>query len=364
MNWKWLSAALTAAALLFTTAQADAAPPTPAKGVTITGVDLHDGMVIKDSGTYYLYGTMYGCGFQWGLSSPWCGFGVSTAPSLTGPWSTPKRLFSPSDVSPYGLTWQKICGDSGQGCFNPRMLKRSGWGANDGVFVLWFNAPNDFDRVRANAYWAMGCNGPTGPCGTSAGAPYGSTTKPALWSCGGSNGDFSMVLDNPRPPMMLCTQPDQTLASERLQQWGSGGVQGSGARNLGGLTKTEAPGGYRDPATGTWIFTFNEPNCGYCAGAPTSYATSGAADGAWSFPANANSAWGATPIGRRGISATSCGGQGRTVTMVDGQAYQVIDLWLGTRNETGAGIRLEPLNYRGQAPYGQPLQPFDPWMCG
>lgn len=358
--WKLPVVLATVLALAICGATPAAAHPS---GVTITGVDLHDGTIVKDGSTYVLVGTMYGCGYQWAQPSPWCGFGVSTAPSLSGPWSPPTRLFSPQDRSPYGLTWQQICGDSGWGCFNPRLIQRSGWGANDGVWILWFNAPDDYARTRANAYWVMGCNSATGPCGQTAGPPYGTTAKPSLWSCGYSNGDFSIVPDPPRTPMMLCTQPDQTLASERLTVWGSGGVQGTGTRNLGGLTRTEAPGGYRDPGTGRWIFTFNEPNCGYCAGTPTSYAIADTVDGPWRFPANVNPAWGAPPIGRRGISATSCGGQGRTVTVLDGQAWQVIDLWLGERNETRAGLRLEPLTYRGPAPFGQPLSAFTAWSC-
>lgn len=370
-----LVAALAAAAFVAAAPVASAAPPeppgplttlpltspptTPPRGATIAGLDLHDGTMLQSGGADLLYGTMYGCGFEWGLASPWCGFGVSRATSLAGPWTVPQRLFAPTDVSPYsGLTWQRICGDSGAGCFNPRMLHRSGWGADDGAWVLWFNAPDDFNRTRANAYYAMECAGPTGPCGGEGRA----TTKPALYDCT-DNGDFSLVRDDPRPPVLLCTMADQTLASERLTATGTSGA-GGGARNLAGLTRTEAPGAYRDPATGTWIMTYNDPNCGYCAGSPTGYATASSLDGPWTAPPNTNPDWGAPPSGRRAISATSCGGQGRTVVTLSGQAYQLIDLWLGTRNETAAGLRLEPLVHRGEAPLGSPLQAFAPWTCG
>lgn len=354
-------AGLVAAVVLLLALTGPPATAQPAvSGVTITGVDLHDGMILKSGGAYFLYGTRYGCGFQWGQPSQWCGFGVATSTSLTGPWSSITPLFSPSDTAPgYGLTWQQICGTSGEGCFNPRMIQRT-WGPADNVPILWFNAPNDYSRSGANAYWSMGCNSLTGPCGVTAGAPNGSTTKPSAYGCTG-NGDFSIVPDSPRAPMMLCTMPDQTLSSERLSYWGSTMV-GAGKAHLAGLTATEGPGAYRD-TSGTWIMTYNEPNCGYCAGAPTSFATATAVDGTWSTPTNVNTAWGAQPIGRRGISATSCGGQGRTVVTLDGQAYQLIDLWLGVRNETNAGIRLEPLTYRGQQPFGLTYAPFDPWTC-
>lgn len=362
----WLACLLLASVLAAPAAGAATPPPaaTPAPaaatatGVTITGVDLHDGMMLQSGGVYYLYGTMYGCGYQWGLASPWCGFGVAIARAPAGPWSKPVRLFAPSDVSPSAkMTWQRDCGDSKAGCFNPRMIQRSGWGTDDGAWILWFNAPADYTRSRANAYYAMVCAGPMGPCGGTGRA----VIKPSLSDCTG-NGDFSLVLDAPRPPMMLCTMPDQTLSSERLTATGTGGT-GGGRHNLAGLTRTEAPGAYRDPATGTWIMTYTDPNCGYCAGAPTSYATAPALDAAWTAPKNTDPALGATPLGRRGISATSCGGQSRTVVTLRGQAYQFIDLWLGTRNEARAGIRLEPLVYHGASPPGKPLRAFDAWTC-
>jgi hypothetical protein len=344
-----------------------AADPAPApSSVTIAGLDLHDGTIVKDGNQYILVGTRYGCGFQWSVpGTPWCGFGVSTAPALTGPWSTPRLLFDPADISPYSKTsFRSLCGQYGAGCFNPRLIQRTGWGPNDGAWILWFNAPADYSRTGANAYYAMGCNGATGPCGAAAGLPYGSTGKPSLWSCH-DNGDFSIVPDLPRPPMMLCTMKDQTLASERISFWGaSGEAPGMGRQNLAGATKAEAPGAYRDPVTGTWLMTWNELNCGYCAGAPTSYATATAIDGAFTSPPNSNVAWGATPLGRRGLSATSCGGQARTVTVLDGQAWQAIDLWGPGGNQVGATVHLEPLTYRGPAPFGQPHQPFAPWTCG
>ncbi|SHL31601.1 hypothetical protein SAMN05443637_12458 [Pseudonocardia thermophila] len=334
------------------------AAQTPA-GVTITGLDLHDGTIVEVDGVFHFYGTMYGCGFTWGAPSPWCGFGVSRARSLSGPWTAPVRLFSPDEVSPSAQrTWQALCGDTGLGCFNPRMVRRSGWGPDDGAWLLWFNAPADHARERANAYYVLHCAGPTGPCGGSGEA----VVKPALHVCTG-NGDFSIVPDDPRPPVMLCTMADQTLSSERLTPSGTGGA-GDGRHRLAGIVRTEAPGAYRDTRTGSWIMTYNDPNCGYCTGTPTSYAIATAPDGEWTAPGNENPDWGAPPFGRRAISATSCGGQGRTVVTLRGQAYQLIDLWLGTANETGAGIRLEPLIYLGESPPGKPLAAFVPWTCG
>lgn len=338
------------------------APPTPlsatpSSSITVTGIDLHDGMVLQSGGTYYLYGTEYACGFTWrAVGTPFCGFGVSTASSLAGPWSAPTLLFSPSDNDPFtGTSWSIECGATGAGCFNPRMIIRTGWGPNDAVPILWFNAPADWNRTRANAYYAMGCNSLTGPCGAAAGAPYGSTTKPGLSSCY-DNGDFTLVPNNPNPPMLICTMADQSLSSEQLTIWGTGGTGGSA--HLAGLTNVEAPGAYRDAATGTWILTYSDPNCGYCAGDGTGYATAASLSGPWTAPNNPGVA--APVTGRRDLSATSCGGQPRTVSIVDGVPYQGIDLWTGSLNETSAGLHFEQLTYTGQT---TPWQPFTPWPC-
>jgi len=320
---------------------AAAVPPAP---VTLTGIDLHDGQIVKSGSTYYLYGTMYGCGFQWAQAgTPWCGFGVSTAPALEGPWTAPKLLFSPTDTDPWtGTTWAVECGGTGAGCFNPRMLIRSGWGPDDGVPILWFNSPADYARSKANAYNAMGCNSLTGPCGPSAGAPYGSYAKPALYVCGG-NGDFTLAAVGGQLPAIICTMPGTSaLAVEQLTKWGTGGT-GTGAKNVAGLTGVESPGAWQDPTTGTWVMTYSDPACGYCAGTGTSYATAPTVYGPWTAPANAG--WSAPATGRRDISATSCGGQPRTVSLVDGVPWQGIDLWRGTADETLAGLHFEPLTY-------------------
>jgi len=328
--------------------------------VDVTGVDLHDGMVTQVGAVTYLYGTEYGCGFTWGQhNTPWCGFGVATSTDLVH-WTTPVLLVKPTDTDPWtGTTWQVECGGTGAGCFNPRMIQRTGWGPNDGVWILWFNAPADYNRSFANAYYAMGCNGPAGPCGQNAGPPFGSTHKPSLALCGG-NGDLALVPQVGAPPVLLCTNADQTLSEEQLSVWGTDGV-GTGATHLAGLGNVESPGAYRD-SSGTWILTYSDPNCGYCTGDGTGYATAPTVTGPWTAPAATGVAPPAT--GRRDLSATSCGGQPRTVSVINGQPYEGIDLWTGSLNEPGAGLHYEPLTYTatGGAP-GTVWQPFTPWPC-
>lgn len=356
-GWLLAAAALLLAAVGVVVSTGPAHAATPAT-FDVAGVDLHDGMMLQQGGTYYLYGTEYGCGFNWLThGTPWCGFGVSTATSLAGPWSVPVLLFSPSAVDPWtGTTWTVECGGTGAGCFNARMIQRT-WGPGDGVWILWFSAPADYTRSTANAYYAMGCNGPAGPCGYV--APNGSVHKPSLRVCGG-NGDIGFAQPVGAAPYLLCTNANQTLSEEQLGFWGVDGT-GVGSTALAGLPDVESPGAYLD-AGGTWVLTYSDPNCGYCDGDPTGYATASSPAGPWTAPVEAG--FGAPPAGRRDLSATSCGGQARTVSILGGQAYEGIDLWTGSANETAAGLHFEPLTYRGGAPPpGTLWQPFTPWEC-
>jgi hypothetical protein len=341
---------------------ATAALPQGGDQVTLApgNIDLHDGMVAHYGSTYYLYGTRYGCGFSWGTAgTPWCGFGVSTSSSINGPWSAPRLLFPTNGYNAFNAnTWAKTCsGPSGNGCFNARMARRP-----DGVYILSFNAPGDYVLKHANAYYFMGCNGPAGPCGPTAGAPNGSVTKPRMYVCSG-NGDHTIVAFG-STAYIVCTQPDLTLDIEQLDRWWVNG-NGTGARNLAGLTDVESPGMWRDAATGTWLMTYSSPHCGYCAGTGTGYATAAGPLGPWTFPANVG--FSAPVTGRRDLSATSCGGQPRTVSLVDGQAYEDMDMWTGQRNETNAGQLLEPLTYTPTTHHagdGLPwIPPFDPFPC-
>jgi hypothetical protein len=357
--------ALTALVLALTALLA-AAPPadsdtTPA-AFTISGLDLHDAQIVQDGDQYVMVGSMYGCGYQWYIANtPWCGFGASTAPTPQGPWSEPVRLFSPSSTDPStGQTWQETCGGTGQGCFNPRLIQRTGWGSSDGVWILWFNAPRQYSNGAAHAYNAMGCNSPTGPCGPAAGAPHGSYTKPSLPVCAGANGDFG-VIESGVPggrPAIVCTRAGTTgLSLQELNWWGTGGTS-AGVASVAGLTDVEGPGGWWDSATGQYVLTYSDQGCGYCAGTPIGYATAPSLYSGWSAPGNVG--WGAPAYGRRIFNGNSCGGQPRTVTVLDGQPWQVIDLWIGQRNEASAATHLVPLTYApapGVAGDGQVWRP-------
>lgn len=342
-----LSALLLTAAVLTGASPSSAVEPDLRQSFTIQGLDLHDTTMKRYGDTYYLYGSMYGCGYQWYVSgTPWCGFGVSTAPSPQGPWTMPQPLFDPASWDPWSKrSWQVTCGGTGQGCFNPRMIQRTGWGPNDGVFVLWFNAPRHYSDTGANAYNVMGCAGPAGPCGPGV-TPYGSYNKPSLSVCAG-NGDFGFIERPGQRPAIVCSMPGANqLNLEELTYSGSGGT-GQGVRKIGNMGgPIEGPGGWWDETTQQYVLTYSDQGCGYCAGTPIGYATAPSLYSGWTAPGNVG--WGAPAYGRRIFNGNSCGGQPRTVTVLDGQPWQIIDLWFGTRNETDADTHLVPLDYQPQ----------------
>lgn len=338
----------------------------PVAGVTLAGLDAHDGTIVDGgAGTLYLYGTRYGCGYHWQqASSPFCGFGVWTSTTgLTGPWTYQGLLFDPNGInSTRNEPWRTTCNSGGNGCFNPRMVRR--W---DGVWVLYFNAPAETQRGQNNAYYVMGCNGPTGGCGSAAGAPYGSTRKLPLNACTAS-GDFSIYTEA-EAAWIVCSTT--TITVERLDYWWTTGTATSTAgavRSIAYLSNVEAPGLVRMP-DGRYVLTYSDPTCGYCSGTGTGYITNGTGPlGVWLGPAATG--FNGPANGRRLISGTSCGGQPRTAFTVGGQPYEWIDTWQGVTdptNQTAAGIRLEPLIPTGSYDHAADGSPwaggFQPLLC-
>ncbi|QUQ63251.1 family 43 glycosylhydrolase [Kutzneria sp. CA-103260] len=321
-----LAVVLAALSMLAVSGPADAEAPATAQ--TISGLDLHDGMITQVGSTYYLYGTEYACGFSWlDPSTRFCGFDVRTSTDKVH-WSAPTPLFDPNGTNSWrGESWQATCVSVfGGGCFNPRMTQRG-----DGVWILWFNAPDDFRRTGANAYYALGCRGPAGPCGDQYAG--GTTHKPALSICSG-NGDFSIVEDG-GTAYIACTMANQTMRIEQLDQWWTNGV-GQGLSTIGGLGDVEAPAVFR--SGGYLYLTYSDPNCGYCSGTGTSYLYS------------TNGMLGTWYRGGK-LSTTSCAGQPRSLSIVDGRFVEWIDQWRpdGAHNQTNAPIHLEPMNATGAA---------------
>jgi hypothetical protein len=100
------------------------------------------------------------------------------------------------------------------------------------------STPDDYNRIHANAYYALGCNSPIGPCGSEAGGAHGGTFKPSLSVCH-DNGDFSIVNDG-GTAYVACTMVNQTFNIEQLDQWWVNGT-GAGAVNVIGRSDVESP---------------------------------------------------------------------------------------------------------------------------
>lgn len=374
----WIVALLLTAAAVLAVSTSSAPPQvrtaaTPAVGYTLTGMDAHDGTILKYNGTYYLYGTRYSCPtlqappgavppsgqFVWQQHyavSTFCGFGVWTSAAIGGPWAYQGLLWDPMSTNPYhNENWQQSCSYGGNGCFNARMIQR--W---DGVWILFFNVPGDTQRGENNAYYVMGCNGPAGPCGAGVGG-YGSTRKMPMNICTKS-GDYSVFADGSNA-YLVCS--GSQISIEQLDYWWTSGSS-SGVASIANLSPVEAPGIYK-AADGTWVLTVSDPECGYCAGTGLSYAYSSSGPlGNWRVPGNTG--WSAPNTGRSKISGTSCGGQPRTAFVLDGQPYEWIDTWYGSANETNADIRLEPLVQTGSLDHAVDGHPwaggFAPLQCG
>lgn len=366
--------ALLATLLLATPAGPAAAQPLT--GPVVVDDHVHDGTFVEDpaGGTVYHYGTVYadssGCQYRWGdPTSHFCGFAVTSAPSMSGPWSAPTLLFSPSDTDPFtGKTWDASCiGTNGGGCFNPRMVQRP-----DGVWILWFNAVPDLSIYGANSYNVMGCAGPAGPCGPNA-HPNGSYNKPKIYYHASSNGDFSIITSG-TTAWIEYTGSDRIEYTETLDQWwanGTGNITGHGSTLP--LSNVEGAGAWQDPSTGLWITTLSYPECGYCGAVSTVYATAPSPTGPWTVAGNVEARSGPSTgniYSRATVSAHSCGGQPRTVALIGGRPVQVIDLWTGTTNQANARTYVLPITYdpslaHGTAGDGLPFHPpFADWTCG
>jgi hypothetical protein len=303
--------------------------------VTLGGLDLHDGTALQAGNTVYLYGTRYGCGFTWGHNgTPWCGFGMSSAASIAGPWATPKLLFSPTTKieatgwrADNGKTWTQMCGISGAGCFNPRMVE-----SPRGIWLLWFNSPGDKGR-HANPYWVLSCAGPSGPCRN----PH----KPAIYGCN-TGGDFSISVEG-ATGFLVCAGASRIIGIEQLAAGDENGL------NIfhGNISLGAAEGvGIFHTSAGQYEATFSSPNCGYCSG--TKAAASGAVrvQTGYATAASLSRPWHYDGI----LPGGYCTGQPRTAFEITSGAYEWVDEWDGSPNETTAPILLVPMA-------------MTPWSC-
>lgn len=277
------------------------APPTQTMRFSTLGdaIDAHDGEIAYFNGVYYLYGTSYDCGFEWGNKrAPFCGFKSYSSTDLVN-WTDRGSLFDARTE-----VWQTRCNGSTYGCFRPHVI----FNKKTNQYVLWINV---YDNV--SGYRVFTSTQPIGPfveqlqpkLGVNADAP----------AAGLNNGDHDTFVDDDGTAYMAYTDW-RSNGSIVIEQLSDDYLTGTG-KLVKGVTsgQTEAPALFK--RKGIYYLLYSDPNCGYCSGTGTSYKTANTPLGPWS-------------AGKK-ISDNSCGGQPSFVStfqLASGNVYLYgSDLW-------------------------------------
>lgn len=279
-------------------------------------VDAHDGEIALFNGVYYLYGTSYDCGFEWGnKNAPFCGFKSYTSTDMVN-WTDRGFLFDAQTP-----VWQTRCNGNTYGCFRPHVV----YNTKTNLYVLWINV---YDNV--SGYRVFTAKQPTGPF-TEVAEPKLAVNANAS-AAGLNNGDHDIFIDDDGTAYLAFTdwRTKGTIVIEKLS---SDYLTGTG-EVASGITKgdTEAPGMFK--RKGIYYVVYSDPNCGYCSGTGASYRTASSPLGPWSE-------------GRK-ISDNSCGGQPSFVSTLKLGTGQVFlfgsDLWNNAaKNEALANYYWAPL---------------------
>jgi hypothetical protein len=233
-------------------------------------IDAHDGEIQHFGDTYYLYGTSYGCGFQWTTAgSPFCGFRVYSSPDLVH-WADRGPLFDASSS-----TWQQRCNGSTYGCFRPHVV----YDAHTHRYVLWINT---YDV--AVGYHVFTSRTPDGPF-TEQAVPRLAVNDDV--PPGVNNGDHDVFVDRDGTAYLVFTdwRAGGELVVERLDRSytsGTGDVVRLGTRS------TEAPSMFR--RGDRYYITYSDPNCGYCT-TGTSYVSASSPLGPWRGSGTVPDSW-------------------------------------------------------------------------
>lgn len=281
-------------------------------------IDAHDGEIAYFNGTYYLYGTSYGCGFEWGKKeAPFCGFKVYTSTDLQH-WTDKGFLFDARTP-----VWQTRCNGSTYGCFRPHVI----YNKKTKQYVLWINVYDNHIGFRV-----FTSSRPTGPFTEVAEPRLAVNSNGAV--AGLNNGDHDTFVDEDGTAYIAYTdwQTKGTIVIEKLS---ADYLTGSG-EHVKAVTKgsTEAPALFR--RNGSYYLFYSDPNCGYCSGTGTSYRRAASPLGPWSDGIK--------------ISDKSCGGQPSFVSLVKLNGDSVFiygsDLWNNAaKNEALANYYWAPLSF-------------------
>lgn len=281
-------------------------------------IDAHDGEIACFNGKYYLYGTSYGCGFEWGnKGAPFCGFKVYTSTDLVH-WTDKGNLFDASTP-----VWQSRCNGATYGCFRPHVV----YNKKTERYVLWINVYDN--KVGFRVFTSKSPAGPFTEVDNPSLAV--NTDSPVA---GLNNGDHDTFVDEDGTAFLAYTdwRTNGTIVIEKLS---SDYLTGTG-EHVKAVTagRTEAPSLFR--RKGIYYVTYSDPNCGYCSGTGTSYKTARSPLGPWSAGIQ--------------ISDSSCGGQPSFVSVIPLQNDILFlygsDLWNNAaKNEALANYYWAPLEF-------------------
>ncbi len=275
-------------------------------------LDAHDGQIALFSGTYYLYGTSYDCGYQYQHNATFCGFKVYSSPDLVH-WTDRGMVVN-----------ARSCNY----CFRPHVLFNTG----SGKYVLWVNdgnAPQGY-RVYTNA--------------TPTGLFTEQSTPTLAVACGI---DFSLYADADGTAYIIhndaCNGVDIVV-----EQLTSNYQSTNGSYVRLHVSNVEAPAMFKRGST--YYIAMSDPTCAYCGSTGTGYMTAMTPLGAWTGSSfnSSTGLWTTTKI-----STTSCGGQPAHVAplpLQDGTtAYLYMsDLWNNyDPNESLANYYWAPLGFNG-----------------
>lgn len=216
-------------------------------------LDAHDGEIEEFGGTYYLYGTSYGCGYV-RLSqptTPWCGARAYQSTDLVH-WQSDGYLFDP-------LPWQSRCNSLTLSCYRPHVLHNP----VTGNYVLWVNS---YDV--GVGYHVFLSRSPTGP--------FVETNLPTLGANGG--GDFDLFQDDDGTAYIAFTLRGDNY-NIGVQQLNAAYTSGTGAWSSLGMKSVESPSLFK--RAGRYFLTVSDPNCAYCEGTGTAYLQASSPLGPW-----------------------------------------------------------------------------------
>lgn len=281
-------------------------------------VDAHDGEIARFDGVYYLYGTSYDCGYEWGnKEAPFCGFKVYASTDLRN-WEDKGFLFDAKTA-----LWQTRCNGKTYGCYRPHVI----YNQKTGVYVLWINVYDN--RVGYRVFTS-----PT-PVG-----PFSEVAEPTLAVnadmpvAGLNNGDHDTFIDDDGTAYLAYTDW-RAKGAIIIEELSDDYLTGTGKHVLAVTAeKTEAPCLFK--RNELYYVVYSDPNCGYCSATGSSYKTSRSPLGPWSEPVS--------------ISSNSCGGQPSFVSTLklDNETIYLYgsDLWNNAaKNEALANYYWAPLEF-------------------